>query len=255
MNPGDRSSSDASSGSEPIEPGRSSESRPDETAQRKVRKNRGDLVVLMGIGSLFCCPPLGLLAWIMASADLKRVRAGEMSSEGLSALRAGRVLGIMGTLLFGVVLAGSMLLVYRLPGSLSEMKGLLNQRLEHFKKNVQEDLKPHPLSKGQRVYAGVWVGNHGTYIRINRNGTGDCKYRKNNVTSKQTGGRVRIEGGKLSIGIFGIYSTWRIDQPPTEIDGKWTMVLDGELLTRKSKAPRIPPEENGNQAKPREYEV
>ncbi len=254
MNPEDRSPSEPSSGPEPIEPGRSYEPRPDETALRKLRKNRGDLVVLMGIGSLFCCPPLGLLAWIMANTDLKRIRSGEMSSEGMSTLRAGRVLGIIGTLLFGVMLVGSLILFYSLPRSLSEMKGMLNQTLEHFKKNVEEDLQPHALTKDQLVYAGVWVGDRGSFIRINRNGTGDCKYRKNNVTSKQTGGRVRIVGGKLFIGIFGVYSTWRIDQPPTKTDGKWTMILDGEVFTKKGSTPTRPEEEHIAPG-PREYEV
>jgi hypothetical protein len=254
MNPDDQSPSGPTPGPEPIEPGRPYEPRPDDTALRQVRKNRGDLVVLLGIGSLFCCPPMGLFAWIMASTDLKRIRAGEMSSEGLSTLRAGRLLGIIGTLLFGMLLVGSGLLLYHLPRSVSNAKFSLNQRLEDFRKNLKEDLKPHPLAKDQLVYAGEWVGDRGTLITIRRNGTGDCKYRKDNVTKSQAGVRVRIQDGKLSIGIFGFYSTWRIEQPPTETHGKWTMTLDGEIFTKKRSVPTRPEEKEIGPG-PREYEV
>jgi hypothetical protein len=247
MNPEGHSPSGQGSGPVPIEPG--------PTIPGQLKKNRGDVVVLLGIGSLFCCPPLGVLGWIMASTDLKRIRAGEMSSEGLGTLRTGRLLGIVGTVFFVVLLAGSLLLAYRLPHSLGQMKGLLNQKLELFKKNVEEDLKPHALSRAQLVYAGEWVGDRGTFIRIATNGTGDCKYRKDHVTSQQTGGRVRIEGDKLFIGIFGVYSTWRIDKPPTSVNGTWTMILDGEVFTKKRNAPRTPPEENGAFPGSGEYEV
>jgi hypothetical protein len=254
MKPDDTLPSGPEPGPGPIEPGGSRELRPAEAPPREMKKNRGDLVVLLGIGSLFCCPPLGLLAWIMASADLRRIKQGDMSSEGIGSVRAGRVLGIIGTFFFALLLVMSILAAYRLPRSLAGMKHLLDQKLELFKKDVEQDLKQHPLTKDQLPYVGVWVGDRGTTIRISRRGIGDYEYQKDRMTGKQTGGRVRIEGDKLSIGIFGIYSTWKIDRPPSMTDGTWTMVLDGETFTRKGLPPAEPNEKEFGPG-PQEYEV
>jgi hypothetical protein len=254
MNSDEQVPSGLGPGPEPIEPGGSQEPRSAGAPSRPLKKNRGDLVVLLGIGSLFCCPPLGLLAWIMARSDLKRIREGEMSSDGIGALRAGRVLGIVGTVFFLALLALSIFAASRLPGSYKDMKGLLHQKFELFKKDVEQDLKPHPLTREQLPYVGLWVGDRGTKIKITKNGVGDYEYHKDRMTGKQTGGRVRIEGNKLSIGIFGIYSTWKIDQAPTEADGTWTMVLDGEKFTRKG-IPRPEPREMQTGPGPREYDI
>ena len=65
---------------------------------------------------------------------------------------------------------------------------------------------------------------------------------------------MRIEGDKLSIGIFGIYNTWKIDQAPTKADGTWTMILEGEKFTRKGMPPEEP-ERRQMGPGPREYEI
>lgn len=254
MNSDDQPPSELDLGPDPIEPGGSREPRAAEPHAAKLKKNRGDLLVLLGIGSLFCCPPLGVLAWIMASSDLNRIKKGEMSSEGIGAVRAGRVLGILGTLFFAVVLVFSTLTAYRVPHSYGELRRMMSEEFELFKKDVQQDLKPRPLTKDQLPYAGVWVGDRGTKIIITRQGFADYEYRKDRMTGKQTGGRVRIEGDKLSIGIFGIYSTWKIDRPPTKNNGTWTMILDGETLIRKAGPPE-PPKPGQTGPGPREYQI
>ena len=56
-------------------------------------------IVLGGLGLIF-----GPMAWIMGNADLRAIRAGRMDPEGEGQTNAGRVCGIVGTLLHGCVL-------------------------------------------------------------------------------------------------------------------------------------------------------
>ena len=65
-----------------------------------LQSNHADLVLLLGIVSLFMCGPLGVIAWITGSADLRKIRNGLMSSRKIGTLKVGRALGIVGTCLF-----------------------------------------------------------------------------------------------------------------------------------------------------------
>ncbi len=49
------------------------------------------------------CPPLGVVAWSMGSADLKEMDAGTMDNSGRSITNAGRILGMIGTLMLALV--------------------------------------------------------------------------------------------------------------------------------------------------------
>ncbi len=48
------------------------------------------------------CAPLGIVAWIMGSGDLKQMDAGAMDPSGRSATNAGRICGIIATALLAV---------------------------------------------------------------------------------------------------------------------------------------------------------
>ncbi len=87
-----------------------------------------------------------------------------------------------------------------------------------------EHLKPDEF-----VFAGEWYGERGTYIRIHLDGTGDFI----SGHSRVRGGRVRISGKSLSIGLLGMSKNWRIDRRPHMENGYWTMRLEGELFKRK----------------------
>ena len=58
--------------------------------------------MVLGILSLIMCAPLGVAAWVMGNADLKAMDSGTMDGSGRSITNAGRVLGIIGTLLLVV---------------------------------------------------------------------------------------------------------------------------------------------------------
>jgi hypothetical protein len=220
-----------------------------------LKPNRADLVLFLGLISLFCCPPMGLLAWIMGSSDLKGIRGGTVDSSHVGSLKAGWIMGMGGTGLFAFQVLALVLVTLHIPGSLGDLKGFLGHRLDDFKHNVEKDLSAGPLPKNELAYSGEWIGSRGTVIKIYPNGSADCTWRKDSITSEQRGGRVRIEGDKLSIGFFGLYSTWRIDKPPSLENDTWTMTLDGEVFTRKRAVEGPPPDEHERRQRPREYEV
>jgi hypothetical protein len=65
-----------------------------------MKPHRGTLILVLAIGSLlFCGFFTGIPAWIMANADLKEMDAGGMDPSGRGTTQAGKVCGIIGTLL------------------------------------------------------------------------------------------------------------------------------------------------------------
>jgi hypothetical protein len=180
--------------------------------------NRADLVLFFGIFSLFLCGPLGIIAWIMANSDLRKIRAGTLAPVKIGTLKAGRILGIIGTVMFGVVLA---------LGVVAVKQGL--EIADLGIKGIDGFMKSEPLPVHQMAFAGEWRGDRGTLIRIGRNGTGDFRSRHTTVT----GGRVSISEDSLSIGLLGVAKTWHIDEQPHIKGGVWTMILEGEVFTRK----------------------
>lgn len=61
--------------------------------------HRGTLVLVFGILSLVLCQPLGIAAWIMGNNDLRAMREGRMDPSGESVTNAGKICGIIGTVL------------------------------------------------------------------------------------------------------------------------------------------------------------
>ena len=67
-----------------------------------MKPHRGTLILVLGILSLVLCAPLGIAAWIMANGDLKQIDAGTMDPTGRSTTNAGRICGIVGTVLLAL---------------------------------------------------------------------------------------------------------------------------------------------------------
>jgi predicted Zn finger-like uncharacterized protein len=66
------------------------------------RPHRGAAVLTLGILSLVFplpCAPLGIFAWVMGSNDLTEMRRGQMDRSGEGLTQAGRILGIISTVL------------------------------------------------------------------------------------------------------------------------------------------------------------
>jgi hypothetical protein len=208
---GHHDTSPQSFSADPIQPGNGSTT---ELAPLSSPADRGraGLVLFLGMLSLFMCGPIGVIAWIMANADLRRIREGKLSPRQSGTLRVGRAFGIVGTLVFVVGVVAVAVLIQR---GLPTFEGWATTR---------------PLAPEQVVFSGEWFGNRGTYIAIRANGSGD--YRSRNSTVR--GGRVVIDDDLLSIGIMGWAKKWHIDKRPYLEDGTWNMKLDGEIFRRKT---------------------
>ena len=69
-----------------------------------MKPHRASTVLVLGILSLVVCAPLGIIAWIMGNADLREMNAGYMDPTGRDSTSAGRICGIIGTVLFALTL-------------------------------------------------------------------------------------------------------------------------------------------------------
>jgi hypothetical protein len=67
-----------------------------------MKPHRATLVLVLGILGLVLCGPLGIAAWIMGNGDLKAMDAGTMDPSGRSTTNAGRICGLIATILFAV---------------------------------------------------------------------------------------------------------------------------------------------------------
>ena len=65
-----------------------------------MKPHRGTLILVLGIlGLVLCGIFTAVPAWIMGSSDLKAMDAGTMDPNGRSNTNAGRILGMVGTIL------------------------------------------------------------------------------------------------------------------------------------------------------------
>ena len=69
-----------------------------------MKPHRGTLVLVLGILGLVVCGPLGIAAWIMGNGDLKEMDAGAMDPSGRSTTNAGRICGIIATILLAITI-------------------------------------------------------------------------------------------------------------------------------------------------------
>jgi hypothetical protein len=71
-----------------------------------MKPHRGTLILVLGILSLVVCSPLGIAAWVMGAGDLKQMDAGTMDPSGRGNTQAGKICGIIGTILLiiGVII-------------------------------------------------------------------------------------------------------------------------------------------------------
>ncbi len=88
--------------------------------------------------------------------------------------------------------------------------------------------KKIPLPDNQKVFAGKWVADDGTFVTIYLDGGGDLKTSNSSIT----GGSTTIAADSLTIGMGPIKKTLKINEKPKEVGGKKVLVLDGITYTR-----------------------
>lgn len=82
--------------------------RPSRRRRRKrydYEPHRGTLIMVLGILSFFVVPlVMGPIAWILGHMDMAAIRAGRMDPEGESQTNAGRICGMIATILWATIL-------------------------------------------------------------------------------------------------------------------------------------------------------
>ena len=64
-----------------------------------MKPHRGTLILVLGILGLLVCQPCGIAAWVMGNNDLREIDAGQMDPSGRSNTNAGRICGMIATIL------------------------------------------------------------------------------------------------------------------------------------------------------------
>ena len=64
-----------------------------------LRPHRGGAILALGILGITPCFICGIIAWVMANNDLKAMAAGVMDRSGQQMTQAGKICGIVGTIL------------------------------------------------------------------------------------------------------------------------------------------------------------
>ncbi|MBI5386257.1 MAG: DUF4190 domain-containing protein [Verrucomicrobia bacterium] len=72
-----------------------------------MKPHRGTLILVLGILSIVVCGFLGIPAWLMGGGDLKEMDAGLMDPSGRGNTNAGRICGIIGTVLLVLSVIGA----------------------------------------------------------------------------------------------------------------------------------------------------
>ena len=86
-----------------------------------MKPHRGTLILVLGILGLVICGPLGIAAWIMGSGDLKQMAAGTMDPSGRSTTQAGKICGIIATILLILgVIVGVLFLVFGMAAAVAQ---------------------------------------------------------------------------------------------------------------------------------------
>ncbi len=63
-------------------------------------KSRGTTVLVLGIVGVVCCQLCAPIAWYLGADELKRIAAGQAPASGENSARVGKILGIIGSILF-----------------------------------------------------------------------------------------------------------------------------------------------------------
>ena len=88
-----------------------------------------------------------------------------------------------------------------------------------------------PLPPEKQAYVGEWRGEYVTLI-IDAGGHVDYSYAKGNVTRSISAPLKHFEGDDFVVGVGPLATTFEVSIGPHDVDGVWTMVVDGMELTR-----------------------
>ena len=83
-----------------------------------MQPHRGVTILVLGILGIVLCPFCGVAAWSMGNSDLQEMASGRMDYSGRDLTQAGRICGIVGTVILllqilMIVIVGLSLVVFR----------------------------------------------------------------------------------------------------------------------------------------------
>lgn len=64
--------------------------------------SQASTALVLGIVGIVCCLPLAIVAWIMANKELEGITSGRRNPQNEGTAKAARIVGIIGTVLFGI---------------------------------------------------------------------------------------------------------------------------------------------------------
>ena len=70
-----------------------------------VQPHRATLVLVMGVLGLIICGIFGIIAWVMGTADQRKMREGSMDPTGMNTTNVGRILGMVSCAIWGLTIA------------------------------------------------------------------------------------------------------------------------------------------------------
>ncbi|OAI56234.1 hypothetical protein AYO49_04690 [Verrucomicrobiaceae bacterium SCGC AG-212-N21] len=109
-----------------------------------MKPHRANLILVLGILSIVgVCQPLGIWAWFMGNTDLREMNNGTMDASGRDTTNAGRILGIIGTVLFILTLL-VLVVVLSMIGFAGAMGYLAAKKAEASHKAEIEYVEPAP---------------------------------------------------------------------------------------------------------------
>jgi hypothetical protein len=91
-----------------------------------LKNHRGTLILILGILSFFCCAICGIVAWVLANADLKEMAEGRMDRSGEGLTKAGKIISII-----SLALGAAFIIIYALLFALGMGGAMMGQHLSH----------------------------------------------------------------------------------------------------------------------------
>lgn len=88
---------------------------PPEQAAAYPEKSQATTVLVLGIIGILCCGPLGIVAWVMGQNELNAIDAGRRDPSQRGTANAGRIIGIIATVLWAAAILLGLLGVFALP--------------------------------------------------------------------------------------------------------------------------------------------
>ena len=76
-----------------------------------MKPHHGTLILVLGILGLVVCGPLGIVAWVMGANDIKEMNAGTLDPSGRGTTNAGKICGIIATILMIIAVIIGILLI------------------------------------------------------------------------------------------------------------------------------------------------